>query len=333
MAKERRLGRGLEALLGGIGGGQEPLTQESAQGGPFPAETDTDWLLQQKLAAQTPGRVDILQIDRNPFQPRQEFDEAELNRLADNLETHGLLQPIVVRKTGDRFQIVAGERRFRAATRLGWSEVDVHCIEVDDRQMIELALTENLQRKDLNPLEKAASFARYLESYGGTHDELARRLGLDRSTVTNLMRLLELPAAIQDAVRKGDLSQGHARALLPLKEWEWEQTELAARIQAEGWSVRATERYVRELVEGVPEEQPAPWNVVGTDGQKRPVPMQSEQVLRLEQDFRERLGGMKVKLTQANEKGKGKLVISFADHAEFERIYAAICQSGLAAHG
>ncbi len=327
MAKERRLGRGLEALLGNIAGGQEPTTQESLQAGSdavIPTESDADWLLQQRLATKTPGKVDILQIDRNPFQPRLEFDEAELDQLADNLETHGLLQPIVVRKVGERYQIIAGERRFRAATRAGWSEVAVHCIDVDDRQMIELALTENLQRKDLNAIEKATSFARYLETYGGTHEELAKRLGFDRSTVTNLIRLLELATDVQEAVRKGELSQGHARAILPLEAWE--QVEIAARVQAEGWSVRATERYVPDLLSGVSYEEPVGWNVVGQDGKKRPVTTQSDQVIRLEQDFREHLGGMKVKLTQANEKGKGKLVIAFADHAEFERVYAAICQ-------
>ncbi len=337
MAKERRLGRGLEALLGSIGG-QEPATQESFQMGGNPADyqhtaqatlpSDADWLLQQRLANKTPGKVDILQIDRNPFQPRLEFDEAELEQLADNLETHGLLQPIVVRKVGERYQIIAGERRFRAAIRAGWSEVAVHCVDVDDRQMIELALTENLQRKDLNAIEKAMSFARYLETYGGTHEELGKRLGFDRSTVANLIRLLELATDVQDAVRRGELSPGHARALLRLEAWE--QVEIAARIQAEGWSVRATERYVQDLLDGVSEDAhrkgDAAWKVVGQDGKRRPASGQSEQIVRLEQDFREHLGGMKVKLTQANEKGKGKLVIAFADHAEFERVYAAICQ-------
>ena len=328
MAKERRLGRGLEALLGSFSvedsakhqDKQEMLLPELAGD----AARDADWMLQQKLAAQAPNTIDIMHIDRNPYQPRQIFDEAELDQLAASLQTHGLLQPIVVRQVGERYQIVAGERRFRAAMRAGWSEVPVHRLSVDDRQMVELALTENVQRKDLNPIEKAVAFANYLEMYGGTHEELARRLELDRSTVTNLMRLLDLPEELQTAIQKGKLSQGHARALLTLEPWE--QIEVAKRIQAEGWSVRNTEDYVRELVQTGQAADPN-WNAVGQDGQVRPVAKQSEQLMQLEQDFRERLGGLKVKLTQANEKGKGKLVISFANHAEFEMIYGMICKA------
>ena len=332
MAKERRLGRGLEALLGNFvvndGSKQEMLLPELADADK-PEGADADWILQQKLASHTPDRVDIMQIDRNPYQPRQIFDEAELDQLAASLQTQGLIQPIVLRQVGDRYQIVAGERRFRAAMRAGWSEVPVHVREVDDRQMVELALTENVHRKDLNPIEKAGAFANYLEMYGGTHDELAKRLELDRSTVTNLMRLLDLPQELQDAIQKGALTQGHARALLSLEPWE--QVEVAKRIKAEGWSVRETERYVQELLK-TGQSVDKDWNVVDQDGQKR-VAKQSEQVVQLEQDFRERLGGLKVKLTQTNEKGKGKLVISFANHAEFEKIYAMICQSNRKAAG
>jgi ParB family chromosome partitioning protein len=246
--------------------------------------------------------------------------------------THGLLQPIVVRNVQGRYQIIAGERRFRAAMRAGWSEVPVHCLSVDDRQMIELALTENLHRKDLNAIEKATSFANYLQTYGGTHEELAKRLELDRSTVTNLLRLLDLPQVLQEAVQKEKLTQGHVRALLRLEE-EFEKIEIAAKIQAEGWSVRETENFVKELVETGQAVDPkkSGWNVVGPDGQTRSVAKQSEQVLQLEQDFRSRLGGLNVKLTQTNEKGKGKLIISFANHAEFETIYAAICRGNKAA--
>jgi ParB family chromosome partitioning protein len=321
MAKEKRLGRGLEALLGRIS--NEPDNAETLD---HLGETGTD--RQGVLASQPSNTVDVMLIDRNPFQPRQEFDVTELDQLAASLQEHGLLQPIVVRNVGERFQIIAGERRFRAAMRAGWSEVPVQCRAVDDRQMIELALTENIQRKDLNAIEKAISFANYLETYGGTHEELAKRLELDRSTVTNLLRLLDLPKELQDAVMKEKLTQGHVRALLPLKKPQ--QVEIAAQIQAEGWTVRETERYVHELVENGSSSPPKGdnWNVIGQNGDKFPVNQSSEQVNQLEQDFRERLGGMKVKLTQTNEKGKGKLVISFANHAEFERIYAIICKSG-----
>jgi ParB family chromosome partitioning protein len=332
MSKGKRLGRGLEALLGRVGGGDLESDNSEVYSPASPisgTEVDADWMLQQRLASKTPHSIDVMLIDRNPYQPRQEFNEAELEQLAQSLTVHGLLQPIVVRKIGERFQIIAGERRFRAAMRAGWREVPVHCLTVGDREMIELALTENLQRKDLNAIEKAVSFANYLEAYGGTHEELAKRLELDRSTVTNLLRLLDLPQKLQDAVRQEKLTQGHVRALLPLEEWE--QIEMAERIQSEGWSVRETERQVRELIEGQTDNSKNAWQIVDQNGDTQPInrsgKQQSEQIIQLEQDFREHLGGMQIKLTQSNEKGKGKLVISFANHAEFERIYTMICQN------
>jgi len=182
---------------------------------PGPAET---------RAADGPRHIDVRQIDANPFQPRQDFDSGDTDTLAESVSAHGLLQPLVVRRVGDRYQLVAGERRLRAVKQAGWSEVSAQVVEADDREATELALVENLLRKDLNPLEKAASFQRYLEKFGCTQEELATRIQRDRSTVANLIRLLELPQAVQDAVRSGEVSQGHARALLPLGE-EDEQVE------------------------------------------------------------------------------------------------------------
>ena len=138
-------------------------------------------------------RLNVYEIENNPFQPRRDFDEAAIGELAESIKTHGLLQPLVVRRHGDRWQLVAGERRLRAAIKAGWSDVPVTVHEADDRQMAEIAMVENLQRKDLNPLEKAASFEAYLDQYGCTQEELAGRLHVDRSTIANLIRLLELP--------------------------------------------------------------------------------------------------------------------------------------------
>ena len=136
-----------------------------------------------------PPRLPIELIDSNPDQPRQDFDADELQKLSDSIAAHGLLQPVVVRRLNDRYQLIAGERRLRAAVQAGWSDVPVNIIEADDRQTAELAIIENLQRKDLNALEKAASFQRYLEEYGCTQEELASRLNMDRSTIANLIRL------------------------------------------------------------------------------------------------------------------------------------------------
>ena len=335
MSKEKRLGRGLEALLGKFAATETVQTNsENGKSGLFEECTadyseldgisvdESERLLQEKLKFKTPGSVDILLIDRNPYQPRQDFDIADLDQLTASIASHGLLQPIVVRPNGDRFQIIAGERRFRAAIRAGWTEVPVHVLSVDDRQMAELALTENIQRKDLNAMEKAAAFSKYLEMYGGTHEELATRLELDRSTVSNLLRLLDLPQEIQTMVRKNEITQGHARAILPLKDQD--KMEFCRKISKESWSVRQTEKMVKEFIDSG-ENKEAGWSVVDQDGERQPVDTFNPHLQELEQEFRHRFG-TKVKLTQTGQ-GKGKLVIPFTTNEEFERIYNLICRS------
>ena len=335
MSRERRLGRGLKALFE-KGDFVDATSEngESKQTGLFDEFTEnysdaenlsvdeSERLLQEKLKSKTPGMLDIMLIDRNPYQPRQDFDTAELDQLAASISTHGLLQPIVVRQNGDRFQIIAGERRFRAVTRAGWSEVPVHVLSVDDRQMSELALTENIQRKDLNAMEKAAAFSKYLEIYGGTHEELASRLELDRSTISNLLRLLDLPQEIQAMVRKNEISQGHARAILPLEDQD--KLEICGKIVKESWNVRQTEKSVKELIESRKNGESS-WAVVGQNGERQPVDKPNPHLQELEQEFRHRLG-TKVKLTQSGQ-GKGKLVIPFTSNEEFERIYKLICRA------
>jgi ParB family chromosome partitioning protein len=259
--------------------------------------------------------VDVLSIDRNPFQPRRDFGEQELAELAESLRAHGLIQPIVVRRAGNRFQLIAGERRLRAAIQAGWTEVPVQVREADDRQVAEIAIVENLQRKDLNPLEKAASFQQYIERYQCTQEDLAGRLGLDRSTIANLIRLLELPTAVQDAIRSGVVSQGHARALLPLGD-EREQVAFCQRIHTEGLSVRAVEQMVQEQVRA-------------TDGMSesagesdRPARRRNNALGAIEQELRESLG---TKVTiQESAKGRGKIVIHFSTPDEFERVRAIL---------
>jgi ParB family chromosome partitioning protein len=258
-----------------------------------------------------PLSVDVLQIDRNPFQPRRDFDEREIAELADSIREHGLIQPLVVRHVGDRYQLIAGERRLRAALQAGWSEVPVVIRDADDRQVAEIAIVENLQRKDLNPLEKAASFQQYLERYQCTQEELAGRLGLDRSTIANLIRLLELPSAVQDAIRNGGVSQGHARALLPLGD-EREQIAFCKRIQAEGLSVRAIEQLVQEQIRAA-DDEPQTGGEPQASSRRR-----SHSLMAVEQELRESIGA-KVAISQST-KGSGRIVIQFSTREEFERL-------------
>ena len=272
------------------------------------------------LPPANPTRVGISQIDSNPCQPRQDFNKAELESLGESLLRHGLLQPVVVRKVDDRYQIVAGERRYRAAVEVGWTDMPVQVTEADDRQMAEMALVENIQRKDLNAIEKATSFQRYLEQYGCTQEELASRLNMDRSTVANLIRLLELPQPVKDAVRLAKITQGHARALLPLGD-EREQIEFCQRIQTDSLSVRNTEAMVQETIQAADDKL---LNVIGRDGTtSRTQKKTNEHIAALEQEFRLALG-TKVKITH-NARGRGKLVVHFTSHEEFERLKSQVC--------
>ncbi len=307
---EKRLGRGLEALLGRM-----PATAVDIPGsGQIPDQPPREDPTTTE-SSQSITRLEIGQIDGNPNQPRQDFDPAEMQSLAESIGDHGLLQPVVVRRVDDRYQLIAGGRRLRAAQQAGWRDVPVNIVEADDRQTAELAIVENLQRKDLNPLEKAASFRRYIDQYGCTQEELAGRLKLDRSTVANFIRLLELPELVQDALRGGRITQGHARALLPLGE-EREQVDFCNRIQREGLNVRQTETIVQEMIA---EADGGPLGVIDRDGkQSRAVRVPSEHIAALEQELRAALG-MKVKITH-NARGRGKLTIHFGSHDQFEQL-------------
>lgn len=318
MSSQRRLGRGLEALLGRsldeAAPGQQPTqTGPTAEGadGPTPANDEAS-----VMSRDPDGQrwLDLGVIEPNPFQPRKRFDEEEIADLADSLREHGVLQPLVVRRVDGRFELVAGERRLRAAQSLDWKRVPVQVRDLEDRQTAELALVENLQRKDLNPIEKAISFERYLRDYDCTQEELAGRVHINRSTVANLVRLLELPEEVKQMVVSGDLTQGHARALLSLPGDQ--QTKYAKQVAGEGLSVRKTEQLVQDTVAG-PESDSL--RVVGEDGVSRPQPAtRSEQLAALEAELATALG-TKVGLSQ-NAKGAGKITVHFKTGDEFERL-------------
>jgi len=286
-------------------------------GPPAPAHLRIAPLDADAEAAQTAGeplRIEISAIDGNPYQPRQDFNDAELQSLAESLTAHGLLQPIVVRRNGQRYQLIAGERRLRAAGKAGWSEVPVHVVEADDRQMAEFSIVENLQRQDLNPLEKAAGFQRYLDEFGCTQDELAARIKIDRTTISNLIRLLELPEAVQSQLRSGKISQGHARALLALDN-KREQVALCRRIEAEQLSVRQTEALVQDAVQQEDEDEPV---LPSRDDKPQAQRRTDQQLAALIQEFHSALG-LRVTLQQTHH-GRGRLVIFFQSHEEFERL-------------
>jgi ParB family chromosome partitioning protein len=225
--RRRGLGRGLDALLGG--GGERTEGADEA----------------------TLVSLDPQQVAPNPEQPRRSFDEAALDVLGESIRLHGLLHPIVVQRDGDRYQLVAGERRLRAAQRAAVSAIPaiVRPVAESGRQALEMALTENLLRADLNPLEEAAAYARLTDAFGLSHEAIALRLGRSRPAVTNAIRLLGLSAPVQEAVAEGKLSAGHARALLGLP-LAAEQEALAMAVVSEGMSVRETERAVQKRAGG-----------------------------------------------------------------------------------
>ena len=222
--KPRRLGRGLDALF-------DPAPRAAAAApGAAPAER----------------RIPLRDIRPNPLQPRATFDPGDLAELESSLKTHGLLQPVVVRNapSGNGFELVAGERRLRAATRLGWTDIPAIIRQVDDSALLTLALIENLQRADLNPVEEAEGYRKLIDDFGLTQAEVAEAIGKDRSTVANILRLLHLPVSVRKLLQDGGLSVGHARALLGLSD-QRAMAELAREIVANGLTVRDVEKRVR----------------------------------------------------------------------------------------
>lgn len=308
---KRRLGRGLNALLGG---GDE----ESAS---IPATIP----MHPTSAPPAPGSDEIALelIERNPHQPRREFDQASIDELADSIRKHGILQPLLVRARPDGetgYQLIAGERRWRAAQAVGLETVPCRVIEFADRQASEAALEENLKREDLNVLEKARAFKDYLDRFGGTIEELARQLSMSRANVSNMMRLLELPEAVQQMLRDDKISAGHARAILPLSEAQ--QCELARQIEQEQLSVRRTEDIVREMLKAGTIAMPG----VGSDSAPAEKPQLSNHVMAIQTSLRDSLGAkIDIKLRKNDA---GQIVIHFGSNDDFERIMEKLRKVG-----
>jgi ParB family transcriptional regulator, chromosome partitioning protein len=284
---KRRMGRGLDALLG------------------------------DGAVAELPGgEVPLEKIEHNPWQPRKSFDADELASLCASVRTHGILQPLVVRSVGDHFQLIAGERRLRAAQQAGLNKVPVRIVDFNDQEVLEAALVENIQRSDLNPIEKALGFKEHLDRYGLNHEQLAQRIGLARSTITNLINLLDLSPEVQEGVRLGQLSEAHAKLLKGIKSKD-KQIALFKQIVSMGLSVKATETLIREQKEGAGREPERSGKEGGKSHDGKTAHVKS-----VENELRQQLATM-VEIRVLG-KDRGQFVIHFETNDDFERILAIL---------
>lgn len=290
--KGKKLGKGLDYLLG------------EALGAPVETPVTSTTLASSEIA--------IKEIRPNPFQPRKVWDPAEVEELANSIQEQGLIQPIVVRKVDGGFQIVAGERRFRACQKLGRETIPALIREFDDKGMLEVALVENLQRKDLNPIEKAQAFKALIDRFRLTHEAVSTRLGLERSSVTNFLRLLDLPESVRDAVSRGTLSMGHARCLVGLNS-PGEQLLLAKKIEREGISVRKLERMVQNL------KSPPATKADSVKGISPAIVKDHEEKLRRHFETKVRI---------KSGKGRGAIIIEYYNLDDFDRILEKIGVDG-----
>ena len=288
MTETKRLGRGLEALLG-------PVSREQAE------------------ASGALRELPMTSVRPNPFQPRTRIDEAELTDLANSMRASGLLQPVIVRPRDGGYELIAGERRWRAAERLGWPRISAVVRDVDDRTLLTLALVENLQRDDLSPIDEAAGYRRLGEEFHLGHAEIGGAVGRDRSTVANLLRLLQLPPDVQVMVHEKRLSAGHARALLGLSDAN-RQSALAAEAIEQEWSVREIEA----AVAGNRTTQ-RPAKRAGAQPVPRGV---TADVKRVEDALRKRLG-TDVRVT-ARRRGRGFVTISYYSNDDLSRLLELI---------
>ena len=296
MSETKRLGRGLEALLGSV-------TREQAQ------------------ASGSLRELPVNNVVPNPYQPRTQVDEASLIELTSSIEASGLLQPVVVRPRNGKYELIAGERRWRAVQRLGWTKIPAVVKEVDDPTLLTLALIENLQRDGLTAIDEAAGYQRLGEEFKLPQAEIARLVGRNRSTVANLLRLLKLPEAVKSLVQEGKLSEGHARALLSVSK-EADVVPLANQAVEHGWSVRDLESRARG-------EAPnsAPGTGGATSAAARPATrtvqkMASADVRRVEDALRKRLG-TDVRVT-SRRRGRGFISVSYYSNDDLARVLELI---------
>lgn len=299
MSKRKGLGMGLDALLGGSDPAEPAVLDEPRS----PSES-----------VATVPQIALDQILAGHYQPRDRFDEQALQSLADSIRTHGVLQPIVLRLRADEkrpYEILAGERRFRAAGMAGLTHIPAIIREADNEQALALALIENIQREDLNPLEEARGIQRLIQEFEYTHEAAAQAIGRSRSATSNLLRLLSLSAPVQQQLLDGKLEMGHARALLPVGRAE--QIMLANRVIERGLSVRETEAEVSALLESQERTQAG---ANSDSGRSLTKAGPDRDQLRLQEKLSDILAAPVS--VRANRKGRGKLIIEFSDHDQFD---------------
>ena len=301
MAK-RGLGKGLGALFG------EDVVEEVKQEGVGPSSGEHG--ASEKLEEQKEVTLKISKIEPNREQPRKDFDEEQMQQLADSVKKYGILQPLLVQKKGSMFEIIAGERRWRAAKLAGLKEVPVVIREYSPQQAMEIALIENVQRADLNPIEEALAYQRLMKEFSLKQEEIAERVSKNRTTITNSIRLLNLTAEVQTMLTEGRITSGHARALLGLENPDM-QLKLAKQIEASRMSVRETEKAVKLLVNGKKERKPK---------------KEDEALELIFKDLENRMKtimGTKVNISR-KDRTKGKIEIEYYSESELERIVELI---------
>lgn len=309
---DRRLGRGLDFFLSGSrkqdGKPTTPKASGSLTNQPEPPPAAT--------AGEQVQTVGLDQLEPNPYQPRKEMEESELKTLAQSIQESGILQPILARKAGDRLQIVAGERRWRAAKLAGLTEVPVLCRELSDNESAVFALVENLQREDLNAIEKAQGIKLLMDELKATQAQVAKQVGFERSTVANFLRLLELPAAVQAHVSRGTLSMGHARCLLALPDHETMEITADASIK-QNLSVRALESLVKDMLEGSKGNSQSA-ETTGKPKRKADRPVWLNE---LEENLVESLS---TPVVIKYGKKRSQIIIECAGREEFERVFGRL---------
>lgn len=296
MSKKRNtqaLGRGLDAIL------KSPETDITAND------------ISGNFVAGAIANVEIAKIEANPFQPRTDFDEMMLRELSDSIKAQGIIQPVTIRKLGyDKYQLIAGERRFRASKMAGLETIPAFIRVADDEQMLEMALVENVHRQDLNAIEVAISYQRLMDELNLSHEQLSEKVGKNRSTITNFIRLLKLPPIVQISLRDGHISMGHARALLSLDN-ETQQNRVLQLIIRKGMSVRQVEALVRDIVNSPAQKKEAHSNNKIPD-KYRHIPGELSKIY-----------GTKVNFKR-NNNGKGNFVINFNNDDELEHILSLL---------